>query len=155
MLSRNWPRPTARAPVCTGWSSGAAGTTPATGWTTSRPSSSWPVSGRTSAPNCATGCATMSRASARRLRGRLCRPSTATPRRSPAAAGTDRMKPVDEHVADCLAAVGLTAPVDVPVLDALDLVLAEDVVSPVALPVFDNSAMDGYAIRVPDVAAAS
>jgi molybdopterin molybdotransferase len=65
------------------------------------------------------------------------------------------MKPVDEHVADCLAAVGLTAPVDVPVLDALDLMLAEDVVSPVALPAFDNSAMDGYAVRVPDVAAAS
>lgn len=65
------------------------------------------------------------------------------------------MKPVDEHVADCLAAVGLTAPVDVLALDALDLVLAEDVVSLVALPAFDNSAMDGYAVRVPDVAAAS
>lgn len=65
------------------------------------------------------------------------------------------MKPVDEHVADCLAAVGLTAPVDVGVLEALDLVLAEDVVAPVSLPGFDNSSMDGYAVRIPDVAAAT
>jgi molybdopterin molybdotransferase len=65
------------------------------------------------------------------------------------------MKPVDEHVADCLAAVGRTAPIEVGVLDALDLVLAEDVVSPLALPGFDNSSMDGYAVRIPDVATAS
>ena len=65
------------------------------------------------------------------------------------------MKPVDEHIADCLAAVGRTEPVDVPVLDALDLVLAEDIVSAVALPGFDNSSMDGYAVRLPDVATAS
>jgi molybdopterin molybdotransferase len=65
------------------------------------------------------------------------------------------MKPVDEHVADCLAAVGPAAAVDVPILDALDLVAAEDVVAAVDLPGFDNSSMDGYAVQVPDVATAS
>ncbi|XGP73112.1 molybdopterin molybdotransferase MoeA [Actinokineospora auranticolor] len=35
------------------------------------------------------------------------------------------------------------------------LVLAEDVVSGVSLPPFDNSAMDGYAVRASDVAGAS
>jgi molybdopterin molybdotransferase len=65
------------------------------------------------------------------------------------------MKLVDEHLADCLAAVDRTIPVETPLLEALGLVLAEDVVSPVDLPCFDNSAMDGYAVRVPDVAAAS
>ena len=38
--------------------------------------------------------------------------------------------------------------------DALDLVLAEDVTSPIDLPAWDNSAMDGYAVRATDVAAA-
>lgn len=65
------------------------------------------------------------------------------------------MKPVDEHVADCLAAVALLPPVEVRLLDAIDRVLAEDVVSPVDLPRFDNSSMDGYAVRMPDVATAS
>ncbi len=40
-------------------------------------------------------------------------------------------------------------------LDALWRVAAEDVVSEVALPPWDNSAMDGYAIRAADVAAAT
>jgi molybdopterin molybdotransferase len=65
------------------------------------------------------------------------------------------MKPVDEHVADALAMVELLPPVEVPLADALDLLLAEQVTSPVDLPRFDNSSMDGYAVRVPDVAAAS
>ncbi|MFM8598758.1 MAG: gephyrin-like molybdotransferase Glp [Mycobacterium sp.] len=42
----------------------------------------------------------------------------------------------------------------VAVADALGLVLAADVVAPLALPVFDNSAMDGYAVRAEDVAGA-
>lgn len=40
-----------------------------------------------------------------------------------------------------------------PLADALDLVLAVDVVSPIDLPPWDNSAMDGYAVRSADVAA--
>ena len=39
--------------------------------------------------------------------------------------------------------------------DALDRVLAEDIVSPIDLPPFDNSAMDGYAIHFEDSADAS
>ena len=35
--------------------------------------------------------------------------------------------------------------------EALDLVLAEDVVSPIDLPPWDNSAMDGYAVRSQDL----
>jgi molybdopterin molybdotransferase len=42
-----------------------------------------------------------------------------------------------------------------PLREALDLVLAEDVASPIDLPPWDNSAMDGYAVRAGDVAGAS
>jgi molybdopterin molybdotransferase len=38
--------------------------------------------------------------------------------------------------------------------DALRSVLAEEVLAPVDLPPFDNSAMDGYALRAPDTQAA-
>lgn len=40
----------------------------------------------------------------------------------------------------------------VPVTDCLGLVLAENLVSPIPLPPFDNSAMDGYAVRSVDLA---
>ena len=43
----------------------------------------------------------------------------------------------------------------VPIVEALDRVLAEDVVSAVDIPPFANSAMDGYALRSGDVASAS
>ncbi|HEV8380807.1 MAG TPA: gephyrin-like molybdotransferase Glp [Gemmatimonadales bacterium] len=39
-----------------------------------------------------------------------------------------------------------------PLRQALDAVLAEDVVSPIDLPPWDNSAMDGYAVRSDDLA---
>jgi molybdopterin molybdotransferase len=41
-----------------------------------------------------------------------------------------------------------------PLREALDRVLAEDVASPIDLPAWDNSAMDGYAARAEDVARA-
>src|SRR5262245_36337140 len=40
-------------------------------------------------------------------------------------------------------------------MEALGLAAAEDVVAPVALPSFDNSAMDGYAVRHEDVVSSS
>ena len=40
-------------------------------------------------------------------------------------------------------------------LDALDRVLAEDIVADDNVPPFDNSAMDGYAVRAEDIAGAS
>jgi molybdopterin molybdotransferase len=43
----------------------------------------------------------------------------------------------------------------VPVLDCLDRALAEDVVSSRMLPPFDNSAMDGYAVRAADLETAA
>ena len=43
----------------------------------------------------------------------------------------------------------------VPLDDALDSVLAEDVVSPIDIPAWTNSAMDGYAARGDDVRGAS
>ena len=43
----------------------------------------------------------------------------------------------------------------VPVREALGRVLAEDVRSPLALPPWDNSSMDGYAVRATDVRDAS
>ncbi|WP_433501639.1 molybdotransferase-like divisome protein Glp [Sphaerimonospora sp. CA-214678] len=64
------------------------------------------------------------------------------------------MKAVDRHLADILGAVRPLAPMEVDIENALGTVLAEDVASPMPLPPFDNSAMDGYAVRAEDVAAA-
>lgn len=62
---------------------------------------------------------------------------------------------VEEHLARCLAAVAPLPPIDLALLEALDCVLAEDVVARAMLPAFDNSAMDGYAVHVSDVASAT
>ncbi|MFC7384142.1 molybdotransferase-like divisome protein Glp [Sphaerisporangium rhizosphaerae] len=64
------------------------------------------------------------------------------------------MKTVDAHLAEILGAVRPLDPVQVDLDSALGATLAEDVASPVALPPFDNSAMDGYAVRAEDVAGA-
>lgn len=64
------------------------------------------------------------------------------------------MKSVDRHLADILAAVRPLAPLEIDLDHALGTVLAEDVTAPVPLPPFDNSAMDGYAVRAEDVASA-
>lgn len=58
---------------------------------------------------------------------------------------------VDEHLADVLSAVRPLEPIELPLLDAQECVLTEDVTVPTALPPFDNSSMDGYAVRVADV----
>jgi molybdopterin molybdotransferase len=62
--------------------------------------------------------------------------------------------PVEEHVRRILDAVAPLPPVELAVDEAQDCVLAEDVGSPLDLPGFDNSAMDGYAVKVADVAGA-
>jgi len=46
-------------------------------------------------------------------------------------------------------------PEEVEILDTLDRVLAEDVYSDMDIPPFDNSAMDGYAVRAADTVGAS
>lgn len=69
--------------------------------------------------------------------------------------GADRPDTVEEHQARVLAAVRPAEPADVPLLDALGLALADDVHAGIDLPGFDNSAMDGYAVRRADVVEAS
>ena len=54
-----------------------------------------------------------------------------------------------------LAEVRRQPPLRIPLDDALDAVLAEDVVSPLDIPFRANSAMDGYAARSADVRGAS
>ncbi|WP_330330889.1 molybdopterin molybdotransferase MoeA [Streptomyces sp. NBC_00536] len=65
--------------------------------------------------------------------------------------GQQRLWSVDEHLADVLAAIRPLEPIELQLLDAQGCVLVEDVTVPVALPPFDNSSMDGYAVRVADV----
>ena len=62
---------------------------------------------------------------------------------------------VEEHLAEILATIVPLAPAEVGLGDAGDLVLAEDVSATSPLPSFDNSGMDGYAVRVEDVSAAT
>jgi molybdopterin molybdotransferase len=62
---------------------------------------------------------------------------------------------VDEARARILTSFAPLAPEPTPILDALGMVLAEDVVSADDLPPFRNSAMDGYAIRSADTIAAT
>ncbi|WOX23879.1 gephyrin-like molybdotransferase Glp [Streptomyces solicathayae] len=66
-----------------------------------------------------------------------------------------RLWSVDEHLDDILATVEPLDPIELQLPDAQGCVLVEDVTVPVALPPFDNSSMDGYAVRVADVAGAS
>lgn len=65
------------------------------------------------------------------------------------------MRSVEEHQRVVAGLLRRRAPVSVPIADALGLVLADDVVAPLSLPGFDNSAMDGYAVLADDVAAAT
>ncbi|MGI8645174.1 MAG: molybdotransferase-like divisome protein Glp [Nocardioides sp.] len=62
---------------------------------------------------------------------------------------------VEEHLDRTLAAVPPLPDHPQPLLEAMGLPVAENVVSLVALPSFDNSAMDGYAVVAADVANAS
>lgn len=65
------------------------------------------------------------------------------------------MRTVAEHRAAVLALVAPLPVETVAVGEALGRVLARDVTAAVDLPGFDNSAMDGYAVRVADVAGAT
>ncbi|NIK56852.1 gephyrin-like molybdotransferase Glp [Kribbella shirazensis] len=62
---------------------------------------------------------------------------------------------VDEHLEVVLGRVTALPAFDQPLMDAVGLVLCEDIVSGVSLPGFDNSAMDGYAVQARDLAGAS
>ncbi|WP_372408188.1 gephyrin-like molybdotransferase Glp [Streptomyces luteireticuli] len=71
------------------------------------------------------------------------------------APAADRLWSVDEHLADILGRIRPLEPIELQLLDAQGCVLVEDVTVPAALPPFDNSSMDGYAVRTADVEGAS
>lgn len=80
-----------------------------------------------------------------------CQPTSARP----STTGAGGLPSVDTHLADVLATISPLAPADYQLAEAEGCVLAEDAAASVALPSFDNSAMDGYALRAEDVAAAT
>ena len=68
---------------------------------------------------------------------------------------TDDLVPVEEHLTRILEAVSPLSPLDLTLPDAHGCVLFEDVTTTFPLPPFDNSAMDGYAVRSTDIATAT
>ncbi|HEY0638742.1 MAG TPA: gephyrin-like molybdotransferase Glp [Pseudonocardiaceae bacterium] len=63
------------------------------------------------------------------------------------------MLDVDSHAAVVAGLLRPTPVVSLPLAGCAGLALAADLTSPIPLPPFDNSAMDGYAVRAADVAA--
>ena len=62
---------------------------------------------------------------------------------------------VEEALDKILANVAVLDEEEVPILDSLGQVLAEDISSSISVPPLDNAAMDGYAIRAEDTLGAS
>src|SRR5436305_1553075 len=71
-----------------------------------------------------------------------------------AAKEADLLK-MEEALGQILAATSVLGTVETPLLDALGAFLAEDVIADIDLPPFDNSAVDGYAVRHQDTLGAS
>ncbi|MGL4256803.1 MAG: gephyrin-like molybdotransferase Glp, partial [Microbacterium sp.] len=67
----------------------------------------------------------------------------------------DGLVPIEEHLRAVLAATGLVDAVAMPVSAARGRTLREPVRAAVDIPVFDNSAMDGFAVRYAEVADAA
>ena len=67
----------------------------------------------------------------------------------------DALVPVEDHLGRILDAVTPLSPLDLTLADAHGCVLAEDIGAAFPLPPFDNSAMDGYAVRSDDIRSAS
>jgi molybdopterin molybdotransferase len=65
------------------------------------------------------------------------------------------MRTVEEHQRVVAGLITAKPAIGLPLAETLGLVLAEDVVAPLSLPGFDNSAMDGYAVLADDVASAT
>lgn len=78
-----------------------------------------------------------------------------TTRESGADPGAGRAWSVEEHVADILGSLRPLEPLEIQILDAQGCVLVEDVHVAVPMPPFDNSSMDGYAVRADDVEGAT
>ncbi len=69
--------------------------------------------------------------------------------------GPGGLRSLEAHRDYLLGCVEELPPFGQHILDALGLSISEDVVSTINLPRFDNSAMDGYAVRAEDVIGAS
>lgn len=82
-------------------------------------------------------------------------PSSPTSARPRPASVREGMLTVEDHLEKILRGIGPLGAYDQPLVESLGLPLHEAFVSPSDLPLFDNSAMDGYAIRSEDVAGAS
>lgn len=67
----------------------------------------------------------------------------------------DGLRSMEDHRDYLLSCLTELPPFRQGILDALDLSICEDVYSSIDMPRFDNSAMDGYAVRAVDVAGAS
>ncbi len=65
------------------------------------------------------------------------------------------MRSVDEHQRAVQELIRARPAVKISLTEAQGLALAYDVVAPLSLPVFDNSAMDGYAVRAEDTSGAT
>ncbi len=65
--------------------------------------------------------------------------------------GPDGLRSVDDHRDYLLSMVAELPPFRQQLLDVIDLSICEEVVAALSLPSFDNSAMDGYAVRAVDV----
>jgi molybdopterin molybdotransferase len=65
------------------------------------------------------------------------------------------MRTVEEHQLVVAALITARHATALPLPETLGLVLAADVAAPMSLPVFDNSAMDGYAVLASDIIGAS
>jgi molybdopterin molybdotransferase len=68
---------------------------------------------------------------------------------------TEPLKSVDAHLHDIMSVVKPLTGLDLTLADAHGCVLVEDVHASFPLPPFDNSAMDGYAVRSEDLRTAS
>ena len=95
------------------------------------------------------------------LFGRKKTPDSATtsserePLPEPPEVGPNGLRTMEAHRDYLLSCVDELPPFGQHILDALGLSICEDVVSTIDLPRFDNSAMDGYAVRAEDVEGAT
>lgn len=63
------------------------------------------------------------------------------------------LMPIEEAMEKMLSPITpIQTTLQLPIADAIGYVLAEEIHSPIFVPPFDNSAMDGYAIRIADLA---
>lgn len=73
----------------------------------------------------------------------------------PPPARPDGLRTMEDHRDYLLSCVTELPAFGQQLLDAVDLAICEEIVSPISLPGFDNTAMDGYAVRAQDVAPAT